>query len=265
MVQRFAMLSRGIVLVLLVCCIHAFNRNRHIIVVRSQTNFRDARKLARRLPFISRTREWSFDKTLMTDKVFYVFNDSESGYVQAAETGISVSKGSSAELKFSITVDAVVAGSLSENDDPFIDSLGEGEREEYLQVKETYTQNLDIPFLSWIGANLTQNVSSTDLLYSSLEQDNYNVKAKAATQILQNATSADVSISGSRMVVGQSYIPVVAFSYIKIARITLNNGSTVIIVSNSSDDVVVATDSGNVIAAGADTFEMAEVSQTDKL
>lgn len=187
----------------------------------------------------------------------YVIDSSVQGFVLTLGSGLSVTKGTAAELTFSITLSALQASDLAKNDKRFIQSIEKGpERRSYFSLRERYEGGLDIPFLSWIGANLTKNVELSDLKLSSTMQGNYEEKTEAASSILLSQKEDTITLSGSRVITGTSFIPSTVYAYVNVARIVLPDGSKTQVVSTISKDIMFAKADGTVVARGADKLEV---------
>lgn len=188
----------------------------------------------------------------------FVFRNSTVGFIRAAGAGVSVTTGASATLRFSITLEAIQASLVAEDDMAFRKKLTRDEDMEYKDLRAKYTGGLNIPSLEWIGANLERNVTRRDLVRSALSQDNYNSKASVARELLTARTPTKVTVSGSITVRGTSFIPRTFFAFIKAAQVRLNNGSTILIVSANAVDSAAATADGLVTSSTPDSLNISE-------
>lgn len=185
-----------------------------------------------------------------------VLNASESGYMQGVGAGIAVTKGASGILRFSLSLKAIPANALAYDDHLFCASLNDEEMKAYDHMFSTYSGGLEIPFLKLLGVNLNNNVGDIDLYAPETEQANAPAPVSAAREILENQPLVNLQLSGSRTVVGLSFIQETYFAFIKVAKVQLLNGSTVLLISAKAEDVAIATSSGTVMDFGADSFQM---------
>lgn len=188
----------------------------------------------------------------------FVFRNSTVGFIRVSGAGVSVTAGASATLRFSISMEALQADVLAENDKDFRSKLTPDEDMEYKKLRANYTGGLNVPYMEWIGANLEGNVTRRDLVRSALTQDNYNSKAFVARQLLTARTPTKVTVSGSITVSGNSFIPRTFFAFIKAAQVELNDGSTILVVSTDSVDSAAATVDGFSTASSVESLEVAE-------
>lgn len=177
----------------------------------------------------------------------FAVNSSQAGFGRLTEVGVRVTKGASARLLFDITIDAVSADKLDRSDSSFVSTLSESEKETYRASKTTYGGGLNVRMFGFLGINLGARTTRESMERSRDSQSNYDVKTEALREILEDVTSSKVRIQGELLATGISFIPTTASAFIKSARVTLNDGSTLTVVSTSPDDVVAADTNGNVL------------------
>lgn len=177
----------------------------------------------------------------------FALESSESGFGRVTRVGISVTRGASALLNFDITVTAVDAETIDRNDASFVETLSSSERVEYASLKEDFRGGLNIPLLSWIGANLETRVTREDLVSAAELQTNYDAKSQAVSELLESAADTRIRINGTLRAEGISFRPTTAFAFIQLARVEFEDGSSQLVVSNDPQDVVAADRQGNEV------------------
>lgn len=196
------------------------------------------------------------------DEGEFVIRESTVGYFRLGATGISVTLGASALLKFDITVSAVHASLLASNDAPFKETLVDNELDEYDQLVKDYEGSLNIPFLEFLGANLATNVTREDMEGACLKLKNCDDKTQVARKILNNQPRTTVRLTGEITAIGDTRIPRTYFAFVKVAQVTLSNGTVTIIVSTNPGDIAVATAEGTLLLMGADSFNAHEETES---
>lgn len=191
-------------------------------------------------------------------RISFVFRNSTVGFIRAAGAGVSVTIGASATLRYSITLEAIQASLVAEDDRAFRKKLTRDEDNGYKDLRANYTGGLNIPFMELIGANLEHNVTRHDLIRSAMSQDKYNSKAFVARELLTARTPTEVTVSGSITVRGTSILPRTFFAFIKAAHVRLNDGSTILLVSTNAVDSAAATADGLVTSSTPDSLHISE-------
>ncbi|CDF35675.1 unnamed protein product [Chondrus crispus] len=172
---------------------------------------------------------------------------SESGVGRITRVGLNVNRGAYGTLYFDIVVKAIDAETLQKNDKEFEATLSAAEKSVYRTRKASWKKGLDIPLFKWIGADFDKKVTTESFTEEAASQENYTEKVRAASQLLENSASTKIRISGSLKATGISFRPTVAFAFIKLARVTFEDGSSQLIVSNNPEDVVAGTSGGDVL------------------
>lgn len=190
------------------------------------------------------------------EEVVFAINSSSSGFARTTNTGITLQRGTSGVLRYRIRVKAVESERLSNSDSSFVSTLTTSEREEYELEKRSYRGGLNIPFLRYCGINLDARVDRTDMERSSQSQRNYNQKATAAKEIIETTTAQNIEISGTLRATGVSFIPTTVFSFIKIARVQLQDGSSTTVVSTDANDLVAAENNGEPVPSDNGTISI---------
>ncbi|PXF42531.1 hypothetical protein BWQ96_07748 [Gracilariopsis chorda] len=185
-------------------------------------------------------------------RVFYPLRNSLSGAIRTIGTGVTVQRGTRGTLSFSITVQAVRADELADMDSKFIETLSVADRSTYVLGKQSYSGDLSVPFLRFVGADLRKNVTECDMQVARVTQSNYTAYARVASYILQRSQIKTLRISGSRGINGTSFIPRTVVAYIQVAEVTLLDGTCKRVVSTSADDVIVGTKNEVAVDTGAD-------------
>ncbi|PXF39616.1 hypothetical protein BWQ96_10686 [Gracilariopsis chorda] len=186
--------------------------------------------------------------------VIYPLLNSISGAIRTIGAGITVQRGTSGTLSFSVTLQGVRADELADMDAEFIDSLSFADRSAYELERRSYTGDLGVPFLRFVGADLRKNVTECDMQLVRVTQPNYESNARAANKILQESEIKTLRISGRRTITGTSFIPRTALVFIQVAQVTLPDGTCKRVVSNRDDAVIVGSTNNRVIDTGADEF-----------
>lgn len=177
----------------------------------------------------------------------FAINSSRTSHGLLTAVGIDVNRGASAKLIFDITVNGVSAQRLDRSDSSFVAALSESERESYSRSKTSYGGGLKIPLFSFIGINLDARTTRETMERSRDSQANYDIKTEAAREILEDVINSMVRIQGELTATGVSFIPTTARAFVKIARVTLNDGSRLNVVSGNPDDFVAADEDGDVL------------------
>ena len=188
----------------------------------------------------------------------FAFESSRFGIIRTDGAGITVSRGTGGDIRFAIAVKGIISSALADLDDTFVATLNKRERRMYNSSKNLYDGGLGVPFLKWIGADLNKNVALEDLIQASEEQENYEAKSLAVKEALEKVKVKTYQISGSKSVIGKSFIPKTFFAYIKAARIYLSGGNSLLVISSNRSDVIIATDTGVVFDNGAEHYNVTE-------
>lgn len=190
----------------------------------------------------------------------YPILDSVSGAIRSVGTGITVQRGTQGTLNFSLTLEAVRADELANMDSGFVDVLGVADKSIYTLSKASYSGDLGVPFLRFIGADLKENVTECDMNVVRLTQPNYDSYAWAARTLLQESQVKRIRVSGSRNITGRGFIPRTVVAYIRVAEVRLADGSCKRVVSTDVDDVVIGTENTRVVYdTGADELVVEEI------
>lgn len=171
--------------------------------------------------------------------------------------GITVTRGASGTINFSISFTGILSSVLANADEIFIQALTAEEREKYTRMKCEYRGGFDIPFLSMLGANIGTEVNVGHMTSVRNGDMRYDVKASAAREVLRNVCGRRYRIVGRKTVSGKSFVPKTYFVYIKAARVRGPEGDFVV-VSGRAEDVVVATQTGQVFEFGAEEYRVDE-------
>lgn len=175
----------------------------------------------------------------------FFIEESNAGFGRITRTGLSVTKGASGILDFDITVKAIDAERLSSMDASFESTLTAAERSEYNSLKRSFKGGLKIPFLNYIGANLDEKVTREKLEDRAESITDYASKASAAEEILDSVVDTRIRITGTLEATGVSFIPTVAFAFIRLARVKFEDGSSQFVVSNDANDLTAASRGGD--------------------
>lgn len=179
-----------------------------------------------------------------TPNPVFAFQGSISGFVRTIGTGVVLQIGVTATLRFSLEFTGILTRDVSRNDGEFVNALRRADRPAYEQFVNTYSGGLDVPFLVWIGADLTRTISMSDLERVSLLIFTYRRLAIAARNILRRQEEKRWRISGSVIATGNSFIPTQYFAFIQIATVTLRDGREITVVSSNPGDLTVANEEG---------------------
>ena len=192
----------------------------------------------------------------LREEVTYAVNETSSGFARVSSVGLTVQRGTRGTLRYRIRVKAIEASRLANSDSSFESTLSQSERETYRERKSSYRGGLGVPFLRFIGIRLGASTSSVDMNRSFDSQTNYNQKASAASQIINNIQEENLEISGMLEAEGTSFIPTTVQAFIKIARIQLTDGSTKTVVTTDPGELVAATPTGSTVPSDSGTIEI---------
>lgn len=187
----------------------------------------------------------------------FAFESSESGFGRITRVGISVNRGASAVANFDITVTAIDADTLDRNDESFVETLTNEEREEYVQLKERFNGGLSIPMFRLLGADLNERVTRNDLESAAeISQGDLESKSQALSEILESAVDTRIRINGTLTATGISFRRTTAFVFVKLARVVFEDGSSQVVVSTDPNDVVAADLDGNPVDSSDQTVDV---------
>lgn len=174
----------------------------------------------------------------------YAMVSSESGYGRLTEVGVTVNKGASARLRFDVRVNGISAEKLQSKDTSFESSLSATEQAAYRESRKQFNGGLHISMFQALGLDLNKRVTRETLDIARSMDVNYDEKSLVVRKILEDVVESKVRITGELLATGVDRIPTVATARVKVARISLVDGSRLTVVSNSKDDLV-ALDSDN--------------------
>ena len=137
-------------------------------------------------------------------------------------------RGMKVSIRATLELTALSAEAINNDDAPFVRTLSARERITYFRQKRNYRGGLDVPMLLFVGINLDQPVTRADLESSAASQPNYNAKAAAVKEILENTpvrtSTNDSNLSGR----GIGVSPAIAVAEIQdnVARIYFEDGTS---------------------------------------
>ncbi|CAN8064252.1 unnamed protein product [Agarophyton chilense] len=177
----------------------------------------------------------------------YPVSTTQVSFEQLVSTGLVVSKGSSGVLNFNITLKAVQASTLANTDQAFVQCLTNAERSRYQEMKESYNGNLMVPMMQWLGVNLNGETTLRDMRRARHRQELYGEKSKVVNQVLLEQVTSMVQISGTLMAEGVSIMPTTVFAFIRIARVVLEDGTSMTVLSSNPNDLRAANSCGQMV------------------
>lgn len=186
------------------------------------------------------------------EDVEFAVNSTESGFARVTSVGLTVQRGTSATLDFNIRARAVDAARLERVDSSFVGTLSESEREEFEQTKTTYNGGLDVSFAGFLGINLGGKTERIDMEREAESQGDYNLKSAAAREIFESTVETDIEVSGTLTATGVSFIPTTVFAFIKVAKVQLQDGRTLTVVTSDGNELVTADEGGDTDAVDSD-------------
>lgn len=179
------------------------------------------------------------------------FKSSESGYIQVTTLGVSVTRGATASVSFSVTINALSARTLTNADARYVNALPAELKKSYMKKKEAYKGGIDIPFLLDLGADLRKlSLSGKEVSKRNKSKKAFAKRVCAAARIVNRVPGGRVRIEGRRSVSGTSFIPKTVFGFARVGIITTAGGKRRTVVSTDPRDFVVATKDGTVVAMG---------------
>ena len=186
-----------------------------------------------------------------TDEAVFAILDSQSGVSRVTAFGITVLPGATAKLGYKIRVKAIDASTLANDDRAFRRRLSGAERRNYDQLKGAYTGGLDIPFLNQLGADLSQDFVSQDVLKQVRDSKNtirkraYDRQGTEAQAILSQYTETEIEAEGELVATGTGDKPVTVFIFLRLAVVRVNEQDSLSVLSTDTDDVVGGDTDGN--------------------
>lgn len=207
-------------------------------------------------PSLSRNLSAFFHASISPNPIL-AFKSSQFGIIRSSGVGITVSRGTTGNIRFTLTVRGITSSALARRDRTFVGALKSmRELRAYKSNRKMYDGSLGVPFLKWIGADLNKNVTAENLIRASEEQEDYDSKASTAREILQKVRIKTYQISGTKTVRGESFIPMTFFVYIKAAIIRKWDGRQLLVISSNRNDVIIATHDGVVFDSGAEQYNV---------
>ncbi|CDF33085.1 unnamed protein product [Chondrus crispus] len=188
------------------------------------------------------------------------FKSSVSGFIRASTFGVSVTRGATATISFSITLSGISAVEMAKKDAIYQNILTGSLKKTYMRRKNAYKGGLNLPFMADIGADLRRRkLNGGELRKSRVSKQLFERRLCAVSKILGGVRRARVQIRGSRRVTGTSLIPRTVYGYVKVARVTRTDGKTITIVSTDPRDFVVSTSEGIVSARGVEGVQVSQL------
>lgn len=188
------------------------------------------------------------------------FKSSVSGFILASTFGVSVTRGATATISFSITLNGISAAEMAKRDAIYQKSLSGSLKNTYIRRKNAYKGGLNLPFMADIGADLRRrNLNGGELRKSRVSKELFGRRLCAASKILGRVGRTRVQIRGSRKVTGTSLIPRTVYGYVKVARVTRTDGKKITIVSTDPRDFAVSTSDGIVLARGLEGVQVSQL------
>lgn len=192
----------------------------------------------------------------LEEQINFAVNETRSGFAQVTSVGVTVQRGTTALLRYRIKAKAIQSEKLSDLDRSFESTLSQSERETYRLRKSSYGGGLNVPFLSFVGINLGGRTEKVDMERSFDSQRDYNQKSKVVQEILESTVEQDIEISGKLTAVGTSLIPTTVVAFIKIGRITMQDGTTRTVISNDPGELRAGTPDGRTVPSEGGTIEI---------
>eukprot|EP00178_Gracilaria_changii_P004411 TRINITY_DN17066_c0_g1_i1.p1 TRINITY_DN17066_c0_g1~~TRINITY_DN17066_c0_g1_i1.p1 ORF type:complete len:278 (+),score=36.44 TRINITY_DN17066_c0_g1_i1:201-1034(+) len=189
----------------------------------------------------------------------YPVSSTQVSFEQIVSTGLVVSKGTSGVLNFNITLNAVQASVLANSDQAFMQSLSPEEQSRYLDMKKNYNGNLEVPMMEWLGVHLNGETTRRDMRRARRRQQRYYEKSAIVNELLLEQITTMVQISGTLMAEGVSIMPTTVFAFIRIARVTLDDGSTMTVLSTNPNDLTAANSCGHEAPSSMLTLDIIDL------
>ncbi|KAI0557085.1 hypothetical protein FGB62_243g010 [Gracilaria domingensis] len=189
----------------------------------------------------------------------YPVSSAQVSFEQLVSTGLVVSKGSSGVLNFNITLNAVQSSLLASSDRDFMQLLSPSERSGYEDMKTSYNGNLEVPMMEWLGVSLNGETSRRDMRRSRRRQPRYDEKSEVVNRILSEQITSMIQISGTLMAEGVGIVPTTVFAFIRIARVTLEDGSTMTVLSSNPNDLIAANSCGHEAPSSMLTLDIIDL------
>lgn len=186
-----------------------------------------------------------------------MFDSSNYGIIRTNSAGITVSRGTSGTIRFGVTVKAITGIKLSDFDQEFVQELSAYQKSVYVAQKTEYAGGLRVPFLAFLGADLTTRVTETDFVSARARIDNYEALSSVARGTLRSTNLKTYHIRGRRFLTGKSFVPETVYAFIKASRVCVG-GLEMLVISSRAEDVVIANGRGVVFTTGADQLFVRE-------
>lgn len=151
-------------------------------------------------------------------------------------------KGNKVIINYNVTAKAIVADTLANMDSTYVDQLTAIETESYFRERANFRGALNVPFVERVGIHLGWETDCWTQLRSVRGQSNYNAKSEAVEKILETVEETIVSINGRMEVEGVSSTPTRAFPFIRLATITLKDGSIKRVVTTDAKTEAASSD-----------------------
>ena len=180
----------------------------------------------------------------------------ESGFGRLTRVGLSVAMGTSAVLPFEVTINAIDAPRIDNNDELFDAVLTPVERTEYQALKEVYDGGLRIPMFQLIGIDLSMNRVFPSPVVDPPVIANLEDKMTAISQILTDLADTRILLRGSLTATGVSRGQTVVFAFTPIVQIRCEVGS-VLIVPSTGESLTAASRGGNIVDSSDNMLEIA--------
>lgn len=184
------------------------------------------------------------------NQVQYSVSESQVSFEQLVQTGLVVTKGTSGELNFNITLNAVQASTLASSDQAYQKCLSGEEWVQYRHMKRAYKNRLDVPMFENFGVHLNSETRRSDMA-KRRGQQRYKCKARAMSQLLSEQITTMVQISGTLRAEGVSIMPTTVFAFIRIARVRLEDGTSMTVISSNPNDLAAANACGNEVPSSS--------------
>ena len=182
------------------------------------------------------------------EKATFAVKKVETGFARTTNVGLTVQKGTAGIIKFRIRVKAVTAKQLAVKAKLFAKSLTKAQKKQLSKIQNGYGGGLDIPWLKFLGVDLSKNKTSRkDLIKARANIHAYDKLALKARLLLKDVVAQKIEVKGVLKAKGVSFIPTTVFSFIRIAQVHFADNSKLLVLSDHPGDVATASVDGRKV------------------
>ena len=178
------------------------------------------------------------------EKAIFAVKKVEAGFARTTNVGLTVQKGTSGIIKFRIRLKAVTAEQLAVKANLFAKLLTKAQIKQLSKIQDGYDGGLDVPWLKYLGIDLTKKTSRKDLIAARAKILAYDKLSLHAKLLLKDVVAQTIEVKGVLKAKGVSFIPTTVFSFIRIAKVYFADNSKLLVLSDHPGDVAAASGDG---------------------